>query len=160
MKNIFKFAAMAFAAVAMFAACEPEDKGNEKDALPTPDGKQWVCEEEVTWVCDFGVTKKDTQYQGMLYQTGENWAVNTMGGNSYTITPTDETSGVITLTISNEYGDTEPEVLEFKYSDLTETTVKMDAGLASMSPCPYEEMLEFTLATEKYNVMDPYADLQ
>ena len=47
---------MAFVAVAMFAACEPEDKGGEK--FPTPDGKQWVVSGYMPMVYDFELPKR------------------------------------------------------------------------------------------------------
>ena len=61
MKNIFKFAAMAFAAVVLAGGATSCDNKDEKEPL-TIDGKQW----EATWdmmydvpcIFDFGLTKE------------------------------------------------------------------------------------------------------
>ena len=59
MKNIFKFAAMAFAAVLLVASCEKKE-----DALSI-DGKQWVTNQEGMGVfLDLGLKKKDTLCSG------------------------------------------------------------------------------------------------
>ena len=119
MKNIFKFAAMAFAAVAMFAACEPEDKGNEKDALPTPDGKQWVVSGYMPMVYDFGVTEENVITQGYAME-GMYYKQPFPLGENYTVTPKDATSGSITYETDGETGVIE---LTMTYENLTEDSV-------------------------------------
>ena len=151
MKNIFKFAAMAFAAVAMFAACEPEDKGG-KDAL-TLDGKQWVYTSELdgivsTSLIDFGATAKDTFYYGFV----NDGAVMVMNPGTYTITPTDATSGTITIVYKG--WSEEDQTIEFEYTDLTENSVKIDEGIGFNNLMINGTVVEFKLATEKIAVED------
>ena len=62
MKNIFKFAAMAFAAVLLVASCEKKE--DDKETLSI-DGKQWVTNMEGAGIfLDLGLKKKDTLCSG------------------------------------------------------------------------------------------------
>ena len=138
MKSIFKFAAMALAAVAMLSAC---NKDNNPAAL-TIDGKQW----EATWdmmmdvpcLFDFGLTTSGTFY--FAYDTSEmegpGWMTYFCG--SYTIAATDGTSGVITF----ENGST------LNYKDLTANSVTITSDLT------YQEEVVYTLVTEKRSLLD------
>lgn len=127
MKNIFKFAAMAFAAVVLAGAtsCEKEEL--------TIDGKQWVCDMEGTPIMfDFGVTESGKIWQGMqMFATMEDytWYKNMMPfGWDYKITPKDATSGTITyLGMDMDMdgkGDPDSEV-SMTYSDLTAKSVTL-----------------------------------
>jgi hypothetical protein len=63
-------------------------------------------------------------------------------GSEYTVTPADETSGVITLVTYNMFG--EPITMDIAYSDLTETTCKFinaDVMLCDLEGNPVEATL-------------------
>ena len=140
MKSIFKFAAMAFAAVAMLASCD-KDQNGKKDSLSI-DGKQW----QATWdmmgdvpcLFDFGLTTSGVFY--FAYDTsamqGPGWMTYFTG--SYTIAATDETSGVITF----QNGVT------LNYKDLTANSVTITSDLT------YQEDVVYTLITEKKALLD------
>lgn len=123
MKNIFKFAAMLFAAVALFASC---DNKEEKPAALSIDGKQWSVSfmyggmMEATLILDLGVT---TENMATIYVGGDALGgIYPMMGGNYTVTPTDATSGKIAIV--DPYDPSAAELV-FNYSDLTEATVKL-----------------------------------
>lgn len=153
MKNIFKFAAMAFAAVLLVASCEKKD---EKPALSI-DGKQWVTNMERTGVfLDLGLKKKNTLCSGYCDPT----TLESMMGMSigtYTVTATDKTSGTINVDGMDPMTG-EPAVLEYKYKELTETTVKIDFGIIYNMPTTEGEIqyADFAIASKTIEFEDMY----
>ena len=154
MKNIFKFAAMAFAAVLLVASCEKKE-----DALSI-DGKQWVTEMEGMGVFfDLGLKKKDTLCSGYCDPTTlesmMGWSVGT-----YTVTATDATSGSINLNGIDSYTGEEG-LLVFKYKDLTESTVKIDFGIIYGTPTIEGEIqyADFKIAAKTIEFEDMYDNM-
>ena len=148
MKNIFKFAAMAFAAVVMFASCDKKD--DKTPATVSIDGKQWSYAfnyggmMETTAVLDLGVTNEGI---GAIYMD--------MGGmyfpgfaGTYTITAKDGASGTISLTDPN---DPSGSVVVFTYSNLTEKTVTLscDGGAAWTMESTAAEAVEMSFDEEE-----------
>ena len=133
MKSIFKFAAMAFAAVAMLAACNKEnpanndgDNGGNTPAALSVDGKQWFAAEALMGadcVMDLGVTTPGTLY--IAYDASSfglpGYAAYFTG--TYTVTATDATSGVITLTVEGQQA-------EIPYNNLNENSVAISFAIA------------------------------
>ena len=104
MKKIFKFAAMAFAAVAIFASCDllNNNENDEQNTAASLDGKQWIAPWTamgVDCVMDFGATTPGTFY--LAYDANEmglpGFATYIVG--EYSIVPTDNTSGVVNITV-------------------------------------------------------------
>ena len=166
MKNIFKFAAMAFAAVVLAGGATSCDNKDEKEPL-TIDGKQWIyiMESEYEGVVtksglftDLGVNKKGILSYG--YVDPETFDV-IMGTSMdpYTINTIDETSGSIDLISSqmtDENGD--PMIISFKYTELTKNSVKIDVGIV-MGGMPMEQMADFTIAPKTLEYTDLYDQL-
>ena len=100
---------------------EPEEP--EEPAELTLEGKQWIFTWEAmgcTAMVDFSVSKENYLY--IAYDAtdyGYEGYVEYIGAE-YTVTPTDETSGVVTLMSYNMYG--ELMTMNLMYSNLTETT--------------------------------------
>lgn len=154
MKNIFKFAAMAFAAVLLVASCEKKE-----DALSI-DGKQWVTEVEGAGLfLDLGLKKKDTLCSGYCdpetLEGLQGWSIGT-----YTVTATDATSGSINLNGIDSYTGEEA-LLVFKYKDLTESTVKIDFGIIYGMPTIEGEIqyADFKIATKTIEFEDMYDNM-
>ena len=137
MKKIFKFAAMAFAAVALIASCDNKEEYPGTPETPEDpvtysiEGKQWLCtfddvEGEIPCVIDLGATEEGRMLVG-VYRDG-NWEEDGMICNAaYTIEKTSETSGIITYIsdyLLDLMGDEESATEKICYSDLTETSVK------------------------------------
>ena len=154
MKNIFKFAAMAFAAVLLVASCE------KKEPALSIDGKQWVTELEGTGVfLDLGLKKKDTLCSGYCDTT----TLESMMGMSvgtYTVTATDATSGSINVNGVDPMTGAEA-VLSYKYKDLTESTVKIDFGIIYNMPTTEGEIqyADFKIATKTIEFEDMYDNM-
>ena len=97
----------------------------EEPAELSVDGKQWVFTWEAMGVdalLDFGVAAEDyfyLAYDASAY--GMDGYVEYIGAE-YSVSATDETSGVITLTTYNMYG--EPQTMNISYSGLTEDSCK------------------------------------
>ena len=155
MKSIFKFAAMAFAAVAMLASCD-KDQNGKKDSLSI-DGKQWMTEMQGTGVfIDLGVKKAGMSYSG--YCNPETYAsLQVMSLGEYTVTATDETSGTINVEGVDMYTG-EPATMVFRYKDLTESSVKIDFGIVYGMPTEGDEILyaDFTLVPTVIEFEDMY----
>jgi len=154
MKNIFKFAAMAFAAVLLVASCEKKE-----DALSI-DGKQWVTNQEGMGVfLDLGLKKKDTLCSGYCdpetLESLQGWSVGT-----YTVTATDATSGSINVN-GVDPGNGEEAVLSYKYKDLTESSVKIDFGIIYNMPTIEGEIqyADFTIAAKTIEFEDMYDNM-
>ena len=147
MKKILRFAVLAIAAAVVFAACDgsgkedplekPGDKPDTEETVPggdentgeengdedipvTIDGKQW-CFEWNGSLCalDLGVNAEGTAYflvgfYGMYVSYLE---------GTYTITPTDATSGKICIINSNDSNSSE---IIFEYSQVTDNTVTLN----------------------------------
>ena len=105
----------------IYGETEPEEPAEPAEL--TLEGKQWIFTWEAmgcTAMVDFSVSKEnylyiaydatDYGYEGYLEYIGA----------EYEITPTDETSGVVTLISYNMYG--EQMTMNLMYSNLTETT--------------------------------------
>ena len=146
MKNIFKFAAMALAAVALFAACDnKEGEETEEPVSYSIDGKQWTAAWEamgVDCVVDFGVTTPGTCY--LAYDATELGLPGfaTYVAASYTVTPTNETSGVINLTLDGQEAQA-----QVQYSNLDEDSVKITFEALMIDT-------EFTLVTTNKALYD------
>ena len=104
------------------------------------DGKQWIFSWDamgVTGMLDFGVSAENyfyLAYDATAY--GMEGYVEYIG-SEYSVTPTDETSGVITLVTYNMYG--EPITMDIAYSGLTETScsfVNTDVMLCDLEGNP------------------------
>lgn len=104
------------------------------------DGKQWIFSWDamgVTGMLDFGVSA-----EGYFYLAYDATAYGMEGyveyiGSEYSVTPADETSGVITLVTYNMYG--EPITMDIAYSGLTETScsfVNTDVMLCDLEGNP------------------------
>ena len=141
MKNIFKFATVAAAALAMLVSCEKTEGPkapvtNEEEKAPlTIEGKQWICTYEgytgnIPCVLDFGATKTGRMLVGVQEEEGK-WVEDGMICDaSYTIEMTSETSGVITYVsdyLLSLMGDEEMATEKLCFSDLTENSVKFSA---------------------------------
>jgi len=166
MKKMMRFAAMAATMIALCVSCEEiknegleDDKnnnenvdggGSEEDVTPVSiDGKQW----SFTWaamnvaaVLDLGVTAEGTLVFGVDAAAMDPSLAGSFvayGGGTYTVTPTDATSGVITMADPMGGGD-----VVFNYSDLTENSVKLTNAV------PYQlENCEATLLTDKVTIL-------
>lgn len=172
MKKMLKFAAMAATLVAMCASCEDlkndgsenendnqenvngggtEDDNNQEETTYTVDGKQW----NYTWnapeelggatpcVLDLGVTTENTlivAMDGTAYEL-PNIFIGFQAG-TYTVTPTDATSGVIKM------ADPSGAEVIFTYSELTENSMK----LSNQLPFGLDNVTA-TLAPEKITIM-------
>ena len=108
---------------AMINGETPEEP--ETPAALSVAGKQWLFSWDAMGVpamLDLGVSAEDYCY--IAYDAtamGMEGYVEYIGA-AYTVTPTDETSGVITLVTYNMYG--EPQTMDIAYSELTETSCK------------------------------------
>ena len=154
MKSIFKFAAMAFAAVALFASCDNKDTKSEASA--SIDGKVLKVASEIMSgmdiYLDFGKFAEGRITMGMdleMYgMPGVYGAINDLG--SYVITPTNATSGVITRTVDNGNGTTSSQ--DIAYSELTNTSCKIDLLIISSPEGVVKgDFVDVTL-------VDPYAE--
>lgn len=167
MKRVFKFAAMAFAAVAMLAACNKDENpadnsgngGNEPAAL-TIDGKQWMTDMQGTGVfIDLGVKKAGMSYSG--YCDPETY-VSMMGMSlgEYTVVATDAASGTINVEGVDMYTG-EPATMVFRYKDLTESSVKIDFGIVYGMPTEGDEIAyaDFTLVPTVIDFEDMYENM-
>ncbi|MBR5300864.1 MAG: hypothetical protein IKU36_11570 [Bacteroidales bacterium] len=114
--------------------------GGSEPAELTVDGKQWIFSWDAMGVpamLDFGVSAEDyfyLAYDASAY--GMDGYVEYIG-SEYSVTPTDETSGVITLVTYNMYG--EAITMDIAYSDLTETScsfVNTDVMLCDLEGNP------------------------
>ena len=155
MKSIFKFAAMAFAAVAMLASCDNKDENGKSypDALS---GKVLKVASELMpgmdIYLDFGKFAEGKITMGadldMYGMPGVYGAINDLG--SYVVNPTDATSGVITRTVDNGDGTTASQ--DVAYSDLTATSCKIDLiVVGSNEGLVQGEFVDVTL-------VDPFAE--
>ena len=181
MKNIFKFAAMAFAAVVLAGgatSCDPMDKdddqkeqtggntntpsGDNEGSTNTPatlsiDGKQWVTEMEgMGLFIDLGVKDSGIIYSGYVdLETYESLQALSLG--EYTIEATDATSGAINIPGQDSLTGEEA-ILVFKYTELTASSVKIDMGIAYGQPSIDENIqyADFTLANKVINFEDGY----
>ena len=139
MKKIFKFAAMAVAALAMLVSCEE----NEEPTLSI-DGNQWIAPWAamgVDCVMDFGATTPGTFY--LAYDANEmglpGFATYIVG--EYSIVPTDNTSGVVNNTV-------EGMPAQIQYSNLDEDSVSITFSTAML------DNVEFTLVTDNKPLFD------
>ena len=139
MKKIFKFAAMAVAALAMLISCEE----NEEPTLSI-DGKQWIAPWAamgVDCVMDFGATTPGTFY--LAYDANEmglpGFATYIVG--EYSIVPTDNTSGVVNITV-------EGMPAQIQYSNLDEDSVSITFDTMAL------DNVEFTLVTDNKPLFD------
>ena len=157
MKNIFKFAAMLFAAVALFASC---DNKEEKPAALSIDGKQWMTSMEGAGVfIDLGVKKAGMSYSG--YCDPETYvSMMAMGLGEYTITANDDATGAINIAGIDPYTG-EPATLVFKYKDLTDASVKIDFGIVYGMPTEGDviEYADFALVPVVIEFEDMYENM-
>ena len=146
MKKIFKFAAMAFAAVALFASCDllNNNENDEQNAAASLDGKQWIAPWAamgVDCVMDFGATTPGTFY--LAYDANEmglpGFATYIVG--EYSIVPTDNTSGVVNITV-------EGMPAQIQYSNLDEDSVSI-----TFDPMALVNV-EYTLVTDNKPLFD------
>jgi hypothetical protein len=156
MKNFFKFAAVAAAALAMLVSCEKKGE----DAPLTLEGKQWICTfedyaGEVPCVLDFGATKSGKMLVGV--KRDGKWEEDGMiCSATYTIEKTSETSGVITYVsdyLMDLMGDEEFATEKLCYSELTENSVKFSAH--EDYPAPFLTLVYekgATVSTEKITI--------
>lgn len=150
MKNIFKFAAMAFAAVLLVASCEK--KGDEKEPA-TLDGKVLKIEVENLGevYLDFGVFAENQITMGMdleIYgMPGVIGGMNPLG--EYTIKATDATSGIITRTVLQGDGSTVSQ--DVPYKNLSEKSCTIDLKIVAMEGEATGEFVDVTL-------IDPWAE--
>ena len=166
---MMRFAAMAATMIALCVSCEEiknegleDDKnnnenvdggGSEEDVTPVSiDGKQWSFSFEfpgmgnVKAVLDLGVTAEGTLMFGVdaaVMDPSMAGSFIAYLGGTYTVTPTDATSGVITMADPMGGGD-----VVFNYSDLTENSVK----LTNAAPFGLENC-EATLLTDKVTIL-------
>ena len=140
MRNMFKLAAMAFAAIALFASCEGKEEATVKNSI---EGKQWIAPWEimgVDCVMDFGATTPGTCY--LAYDANElglpGFATYITG--AYTVKETDVKSGVVTITVEGQQAN-------IQYSNLEEgsVTIKFDAAMIDT---------EFTLVATNKKLFD------
>ena len=124
-----------------------DDNGDEPATLSV-DGKQWLFSWDAMGVpamIDLGISAQD-----YLYVAYDATAYGMEGyveyiGSEYSVTPIDETSGVITLVTYNMFG--EPITMDIAYSDLTETSCKFfnaDVMLCDLEGNPVEATLSDT----------------
>ena len=105
----------------IYGETEPEEPAEPAEL--TLEGKQWIFTWEAmgcTAMVDFSVSKENYLY--IAYDAtdyGHEGYLEYIGAE-YTVTPTDETSGVVTLMSYNMYG--ELMTMNLMYSNLTETT--------------------------------------
>lgn len=154
---------MAFAAVAMLAACNKDEKpGNDeadKPAAVSIEGKQWVAAMEgMGCFIDLGVKKAGMSYSGYVdLESLESLMGMSLG--EYTVTATDATSGTINIA-GTDMTTGEPATLVFPYKDLTETTVKIDNGILYGMPSEGEVLyLDFTAASKTIEFEDMYENM-
>ena len=156
MKNIFKFAAMAFAAVVLAGGATSCDPDQEEPKHPL-DGKQWVTKlEETGFFLNFGVTEANMACKGYCDLT-DYMPLMTLPMGSYSFQATDETSGFINISdkfMDEDENGNEVEVVisnSFPYMNLTESSVDIDTGILMGMPSEGEEIiyLPFTLAPKK-----------
>mgnify|MGYP003325602275 CR=1 FL=1 len=155
MKNIFKFAAIAAAALVVLVSCEKKEETNPI----TIDGKQWVTElQGMGCFIDLGVKKAGMSYSG--YVDLETLAsLQAMSLGEYTVTATDATSGTININ-GTDMMTGEPALLAFPYKDLTETSVKIDNGIIYGMPSMGEVVyLDFTVASKTIEFEDMYENM-
>lgn len=158
MKSIFKFAAMAFAAVAMLASCD-KDQNGKKDSLSI-DGKQWQVDMDgMLLVIDFGVTDNGSIGYGMGMsaedeETGEMVTEYMYGyalGQNYVVVPTDATSGKVVYYADLDYdGELDETQYELLYKDLTETSVSFEGTLFGLPDYVTAETVSVTLVKYDY----------
>jgi len=126
----------------------PSDDNNGSTDTPATlsiDGKQW----EATWdmmmnvpcVFDFGLTTAETFYFAYDTSTMEGPGWMTYFSGTYTVTPTDETSG--TILMNDGYGE-----VSLSYSNLTADSVVITSELT------YQEDVTYTLVTEEKTILD------
>ena len=139
MKNIFKFAAMAFAAVVLAGgatSCEEKEEGMKATIHPIL--KQWENVEQGL-VFDFGTTTPNQIYYSMLMMGQENEETGKIElmamslGKILSIEETDATSGTIKVeaeTMDENYKPIKVQG-EIPYKDLTINSVTVDAGIIS-----------------------------
>lgn len=139
MKNIFKFAAMAFAAVVLAGgatSCEEKEEGMKATIHPIL--KQWENVEQGL-VFDFGTTTPNQIYYSMLMMGQENEETGKIElmamplGKILSIEETDATSGTIKVeaeTMDENYNPIKVQG-EIPYKDLTINSVTVDAGIIS-----------------------------
>ena len=139
MKNIFKFAAMAFAAVVLAGgatSCEEKEEGMKATIHPIL--KQWENVEQGL-VFDFGTTTPNQIYYSMLMMGQENEETGKIEltamplGKILSIEETDATSGTIKVeaeTMDENYNSIKVQG-EIPYKDLTINSVTVDAGIIS-----------------------------
>ena len=140
MKNIFKFAAMAFAAVVLAGgatSCEEKEEGMKATIHPIL--KQWE-NVDLGLAFDFGTTTPNQIYYTMLMMGQENEETGKIElmaqplGKILSIEETDATSGTIKVEATGFYEETgEPITVqgEIPYKDLTINSVTVDAGIIS-----------------------------
>lgn len=149
---------MAFAAVVLAGgatSCDPMDKdddqkeqtggntntpsGDNEGSTNTPatlsiDGKQWKYDfnyggmMQTIAVLDLGVTQEGLAAVYVDQSMGEGTFYYPNYGGSYTVTPTDDTSGTISIT---DPMDPSGEAVVFTYSNLTETSVTLNCTAPS-----------------------------
>ena len=105
----------------IYGETEPEEPAEPAEL--TLEGKQWIFTWEAmgcTAMVDFSVSKENYLYIAYDATDYGNEGYVEYIGAEYTVTPTDETSGVVTLMSYNMYG--ELMTMNLMYSNLTETT--------------------------------------
>ena len=147
MKNIFKFAAMAFAAVVLAGGATSCDNKDKEDPA-TLNGKVlkvYVENMGGDYYLDFGVFAKDQITMGMdgeMYgKPGTIVAINPLG--SFVIKATDASSGVITRTVDNGNGTTVSQ--DVPYSNLTKTSCTIDLMIIASEGTATGEFVDVTL---------------
>lgn len=146
MKNIFKFAAMAFAAVVLAGgatSCEPDQEEKESIKTTLTILKQWKVMDEdmgMELAFDFGTTTPNQIYYTMTMMGQDNEETGNIDliampiGKIIDIVETDETSGTIKVEgPSGEYDEEgNPKMIEreLPYKDLTLFSVSIDKGIA------------------------------
>ena len=141
MKNIFKLAAMAFAAITLFASCDNKEETQEPLSI---DGQQYTgawTAMGVDCVMDFGATTPGTFY--LAYDGTEMGIAGFLSyiTGAYTISATDETSGVVTITVEGQQA-------EIKYSNLDKDSASFTFEVAMI------ENVEFSLVSAKKALFD------
>lgn len=163
MKANLNFLTMVLTLLAFSASCETikenpknEQQNDEPPTTLTVEGKQW----SFTWaemrdasaVLDLGVTTEGVLYVAYDMQMGggEGSSYIPYLSGSYIITPTDATSGTITVTtkVITPGSETEQDVsIVLSYSQLTETSVKVECETWSIDSTMtlVEEVIEIQL---------------
>ncbi len=160
MKNIFRFATMALAAVVLMGGVTSCDNKDEKESL-TIDGKQWVTEMEGMGAgIDLGL-KKDNTLCAFYFDLETLVAQQGMSIGEYSITTTDETSGTINTTGLDWMTGSTIEI-KYEYRNLTKSSVEIDAMITTGQP-PFENnpvnFLTFTTAPKHIEFEDMYDEL-